>query len=175
MNKRHTAAAAALACLLTLAACGDKEQPGVATAGGAKAAASASAQPVDDAERGRRFAQCMRDHGIDMPDPEPGQPPRGEIPKTGANGEKLDDALTACKQFLPGGGEAIKLDPQQVEQLRALSQCMRDNGVENFPEPDDTGSLRIDGNLAQLRNDPKFQAAFEKCRNLMPKGVGGGK
>lgn len=161
----------ALACLTALAACGGAKDEAVATAGGARPAVSASAA-VDKQEQGRKFAACMRENGVDMPDPEPGQAMRAEMAKV--DKAKLQVAMEACKSLLPGGGEALQLDPQQVEQLRALSKCMRENGVEDFPEPDDTGKLRLDGNLADLRTSPQFQTALEKCRAIFPNFKGGG-
>ncbi|WP_212840324.1 hypothetical protein [Catellatospora sp. IY07-71] len=172
MRTRMWAVAAGLAGALALAACGGQADEGVATAGGARPDASASAVPEDKTEQGRRFAACMREHGVDMPDPEPGEAMRAEMSKLPK--DKLAPALEACKTLLPGGGDALQLDPQQVEQLRALSKCMRENGVEEFPEPDDTGKLRLEGNLADLRSSPKFQQALEKCRDLMPAFKGGG-
>lgn len=166
------AVGAGLAGVLALAACGGKADEGVATAGGARPGAAASPTAVDKTEQGRRFAACMREHGVDMPDPEPGEAMRAEMSKLPK--DKLAPALEACKTLLPNGGEAVQLDPQQVEQLRALSRCMRENGVEEFPEPDDTGKLRIEGSMAELRTSPRFQQALEKCRGLLPDVKGGG-
>lgn len=165
------AAAAALACVPVLAACGGAKDEGVATAGGARPGASASAAALDKQEQGRKFAACMREHGVDMPDPEPGDQMRADLAKI--DKDKLQPAMEACKTLLPNGGEAVDLDPQQVEQLRAFAKCMRENGVENFPEPDDTGKLRLDGALGELRTSPEFAKALEKCRAIVPNFKGG--
>jgi hypothetical protein len=56
------------------------------------------------------MAKCMREHGIDMPDPQPGQGPGIRIEKGGKidpDDPKFKAALEACKQFMPkkrGGG-----------------------------------------------------------------------
>src|SRR4051812_48808544 len=64
-----------LLALALLAACGSsKKDSGIATAGGGKPAPAASAQPSGSADREealRQFAQCMRDHGVQMNDPDP--------------------------------------------------------------------------------------------------------
>jgi hypothetical protein len=171
MRLRILVVPAALACLLTLTACGGDKDEGVATAGGAAPTASASAALSKD-EQGRKFAACMRENGVDMPDPEPGEAMRAELAKVDKT--KLQAAMAACQSLLPGGGEGKLLDPQQVEQLRALAKCMRENGVEDFPEPDDTGKLRIEGNIAEMRESPQFKAAMEKCDDIFPNFKGGG-
>jgi hypothetical protein len=49
-----------------------------------------------------KFAQCMREHGVDMPDP---GADGGLVFKTKPGSrEKLDKARQACQSKLPGGG-----------------------------------------------------------------------
>ncbi|MBO2448536.1 hypothetical protein J4573_15645 [Actinomadura barringtoniae] len=48
-----------------------------------------------------RFAQCMREHGVDMPDPGPdGSFKVGGM--AGVSQEKAEKARDACRSFLPG-------------------------------------------------------------------------
>lgn len=189
MRLNKWAAAAALAFVLALTACGQKNKDdGIATAGGAKA--SASAAPVDQAERGRLFAKCMREHGLDMPDPQSGDEKGGgavfAVPKPGEGAPKMDkvtEAMAACKHLAPNGGEPPKLDPEQVAQMRKMAKCMRENGVPDFPEPDEDGMIRIEGPgsgsgsastggpaMGPDLKDPVFKAAMEKCRQFAPAG-----
>ena len=72
--------------------------------------------------------------------------------------------LAACGQR--GGNGATPSD--EVEAARAYAQCIRDNGVPGFPDPDANGQLR--GPAHEKGSDPKFQAAQEKCRDLAPGG-----
>ena len=47
-----------------------------------------------------KFAQCMREHGVDMPDPVPGQPIQLKVQ---AGQEKtMEAAQKACEEFAPG-------------------------------------------------------------------------
>ncbi|MFC7245450.1 hypothetical protein ACFQO7_23495 [Catellatospora aurea] len=172
MRMRVMAVAAVLACVPVLAACGETKDEGVATAAGARPNASASAAALDKQEQGRKFAACMREHGVDMPDPEPGDQMRADLAKI--DKDKLQPAMEACKTLLPNGGEAVQFDPEQVEKLRTFAKCMRENGVPEFPEPDDTGKLRLDGALGQWRTSPAFTKALEKCRAIVPDFKGGG-
>ncbi|WP_436497983.1 hypothetical protein [Actinokineospora sp. HUAS TT18] len=163
---------------LALAGCGaaDDGGDGVASAGGPGSTTttpSAKSGPGDQA----KFAQCMRDHGVDMPDPEEtgagGKGVRIRIPD-GTDKSKVDAAMTECKSFLPNGGEPPKLDAEQQEQLRKMSQCMRENGVPDFPDPDPNGGIRIEVRPGSGMDpeDPKFQEAQEKCQQFMPRRPG---
>src|SRR6266571_1101039 len=51
---------------------------------------------------------------------------------------------------------------------RAYAQCIRDNGVPDFPDPDANGQLR--GPAHEKEGDPKFRAAMETCRQKLPGG-----
>jgi hypothetical protein len=56
--------------------------------------------PPDPAqiEQERRFAQCMRDNGVDMPDPGGSELPGGPTP----GGPVFDRALAKCAEQVPG-------------------------------------------------------------------------
>ncbi|MBO3737964.1 hypothetical protein [Actinoplanes flavus] len=129
-------------------------------AGGEKPSTAPSADP--DA-RNLRFAQCLREQGLDVPDPEPG---KGMTLKFGPDSDqrKVQAAMEACREWAPsgalGGGAP---DPKQEERMREQSQCMRDNGVEAFPDPEN-GGIRIDGGVAE---DPDFEAAEKACASIM--------
>jgi hypothetical protein len=59
-----------------------------------------------------------------------------------------------------------------------FSACMRDNGVSEFPDPDASGDLTIDGvvNGSSLDTDsPAWREALAACRDLQPSGFTGGK
>jgi hypothetical protein len=177
---------------LAIAGCGSEKNKGdgVATAGGTPTATStnadAGAKEGDQAGQMRKFAQCMRDHGVNMPDPEIDSEGRvgiqfggGDAPDTPENREKFEAAQKECQQYLPNGGEPPKLDPADVEKLRQFSKCMRENGVPDFPDPADDGSLRIQFDNRNGGTDPNSQAfkdAQAKCQQYMPRppGSGGG-
>ncbi len=161
---RRTLAVPLLVLGLGLAACDNAgATPGVASAGGGTPSASAAA--ADDEERGRAFAQCMREHGVEMPDPQPGA-------KIGIELEKLDKdkvfgAVDACRDLMPGGGKDVKLNPDQLERQRALAECMRANGVADFPDPDPDGGAAVREYILD-KHDDDVLAALEKCRDVVP-------
>ncbi|MEU8299108.1 hypothetical protein AB0C04_17705 [Micromonospora sp. NPDC048909] len=165
----------ALPLLLALAVtgCGGSgDEPAVATAGGggAQAVSASPAAQLSDDERRLKFSECMREHGVEVPDPEPGG---GQLFRFGkdTDPQKVQAAMESCRQHLPNGGEKLKLDPEQVERLRKLATCMRENGVPEFPDPSADGGLQLRLDVVNIK-DPKVKAAMEKCRQYAPKIAG---
>ncbi|MEU8984178.1 hypothetical protein [Streptomyces sp. NPDC048309] len=151
--------ALALALTLLLSGCGS-DGDGTSTAG---AAASKSAK--DD--QGVKFAQCLREHGVDVEDPEPGKGLRitGHLPKA-----TVDKAMEDCRKYDPMQNGDASADPEAEARVRKLAQCMRDNGVEAFPDPEPgKAGLQITGDIA---NDPDFAKAQKTCDKYAPKGDG---
>jgi hypothetical protein len=138
---------------LLLAACGHNNPNG--------------ATPADEQEAARAYAQCIRDNGVpDFPDPDPDGQLRGPAHEQ-QNAPKFQAAQEKCRDLAPGG-EHQRSDPATVEQMRQFSQCMRDNGLPDFPDPDPDGRLRGVGHEQQ--NNPTYRAAMEKCRQQLPGG-----
>jgi hypothetical protein len=148
------AAAGLLAALALLAACGSSS--------------SGNAAPGAQREEARTFAQCIRDNGVpDFPDPDAS----GRF--SGAGHEQQDNpkyqtAQQKCRNLAPGGEHENLGDPAYVEQARKFAQCIRDNGVPDFPDPDASG--RFSGAGHEQQDNPKFKAAQEKCRQTLPGG-----
>lgn len=153
---------------------------GVATAGGGSAGPSAGggADGLSQQELAARYGQCVRDNGLpDFPDPKINA--NGGVSQDvppGTDPQKIAAAQEKCRQWAPGGGEPTKLDPERIEQLRELAQCMRDHGVPTFPDPTDQG-IQANGNDSGLNpDDPTFKAAMRECGKYGPSAApdGGG-
>jgi hypothetical protein len=165
------------------------DEPG-ASASSAPADAAASTAPSDPQEAFLAYAQCMRDHGIDMPDPEmvpvEGEGPGGVAFKVGVDGgatldkEDFRAADTACHHFLAnvvgdkaGGG----LSPEDEDRLLQFARCMREHGID-MPDPQTGGGMIIDeeqGDGSRIDpNSAEFQAAQEACGSLLPGKIQGG-
>jgi hypothetical protein len=133
-------------------------------------------------EQALRFAACMRDNGVkDFPDPDAS----GELTIDAiANGSSLDTnsaqfqrALTACKDLEPSGFTGQKRTPAQQEAALEFAQCIRDNGVKDFPDPT-TDSPLIDTNripsTGTQRGMSILHAAMQRCGDFAAKaGVRG--
>jgi hypothetical protein len=184
MLLRHRASAALVAVLAAVLIAGCTKSAGgpeVASLGdnppGLAAAPTPSPTSDDRTEQLRQFAQCMRDKGVDVKDPQPGAALGGAA----GMGDGLDrndphvlDAYQACQSKLPGGSAIPRLNPQQVELYRQFAQCVRDHGVD-LPDPTADGTLQPPTGGLQVLQTPEFQAALAACREkltgLLPSGA----
>ncbi|GAA3618092.1 hypothetical protein GCM10022419_124530 [Nonomuraea rosea] len=159
---------------LVLAACGQNQETGASVASaGSPAATTSAASTASGNDGGLKFAQCMRENGIEMPDPE-GSDGRIQVRlPEGADPQKAKTAMEQCKQHLPNGGEPEQADPQKLEQQRKFAQCMRDNGVPKFPDPDASGGFKMGPDTGMDPNDPKVQAARQTCAKFQPAAPSG--
>jgi hypothetical protein len=163
-----------LALGLGAAACGGSpDGNGVATLGGDGAgnqqqtgSGSGSAKK-DPQEAALEFAKCMREHGVDMPDPEVDSQGRMRVTVRAARGQdpkKLDEAQRACGHLMGGGGEGPgKLDPKAQDAMLAFARCMREHGIDM---PDPTGNGLILNSKRGQGPDPsssKFKEAERAC------------
>jgi hypothetical protein len=124
---------AALAVVaLTIAGCSNgSAETGSAGSGGKNAT---------NRNKAMKFAQCMRDNGVsEFPDPDAS----GELTIDAiANGSSLDtssaafkQAISACKDLEPPGFMGHKRSAQEQQAALKFAQCIRDNGVKDFPDP----------------------------------------
>jgi hypothetical protein len=124
---------------------------------------------ADRTDQLRQFAQCMRDKGVDVKDPQPGAG-FGGAAGMGAginpNDPQVQQAFQQCQSKLPNAGQPPRLNAQQVEIYRQFAQCVRDHGVD-LPDPTADGGLQAPtGGLAVLQS-PQFQAALAACRDKL--------
>lgn len=156
-----------------LGACSEADDaPEVATAQTDAPSAGPSAEPeaTTGAEPGPlAFTQCMRDHGVDMADPDPttGRPQVGD--GVDPDSPAYQEAMDACADLLPEGGALSEPDPAELDQFQAFAECMRDNGLQDFPDPQPGGQGLFEG---LDRTNPGFQAALEACQDVLPAGGG---
>jgi hypothetical protein len=121
--------------------------------------------------RAVRFAECMRSNGFSaFPDPDAS----GELTIDAvANGSSVDtssaafeQALRACRDLEPPGFTGDSRTPEQQEAALAFAQCIRDNGVKDFPDPGPDEPLvdtrRIPSSNTQA-GMTLLNAAMQKC------------
>jgi len=168
-------AAIALALLLGLsAACGNASDDGDSTLPDADGASSEA--PTDDEEADLdpedamlRFAQCMREHGVDMPDPEPGGGVR--INGEGMSPDQMEAAEAACQKWMdlamPEDGGGRELTEEEKQSFLDMAACMREHGY-NFPDPTFEGGGVIqkmekgEGDVPGPE-DPAFEQDRKEC------------
>ena len=165
-----------LALALAVAACGGggKSNTGVASLGGDKATGTTRAGGGgNDRQMALHYARCMRQHGIDMPDPKfdaQGHMALQNPPGVGPDDPKFKAANQACQQYLPNGGEPEKPNPQEQQQMVQFARCMRQHGI-NMPDPKPGGGIDVNGDAGVNPDSPKFKAAEQACQQYEPKGA----
>ena len=156
VRPRTSAAGVAMLVVSIASACSGGGGNHVATLGGGtspsdSSSSSGSQQTFEDAMLD--FARCMRDHGVDMPDPT-FNGDGGVAITAGASGAHpgdatFDAAQTACQPIMDRAQQnAPKPSPEEEAQMRdqalAFAQCMRDHDID-VPDPtfDGDGHFKI--------------------------------
>jgi hypothetical protein len=157
--RRKTCAVAALAMVVVSAGCG-----GSRSSGGNDTAATRGTAV--------KFAECMRANGVGaFPDPDAS----GALTIDAvANGSSLDtssaafkQAVSACKDLEPSGFTGRQRSSEEQKAALGFAQCIRDNGVGDFPDPG-KGEPLVDTNRIPSAATPGgmsiLRAAMQKCR-----------
>ncbi len=167
-NIRLRGAIFVAAGMVFLVGCGSGSDSQVASISDGDAQPEASASPTSSNDGGLAFASCMRDNGIDVPDPDPD----GGFDQRGQADIDFDDpqfrnALDECRDLLPGDNPLTRnFNSAQQNAILKLVGCLRKNGVD-VPDPqfDSNGQLVIDDPGAINPGDPKVRKALQECRS----------
>lgn len=172
-KRSQLAALALIAPVILISACGSSAPAGTGT--GAN-------NTVANAQKAVRFAECMRGNGVsEFPDPAPGA--SGSFTIDGVvNGSSLDpntpafkQALSACRNLEPAGFTGSTRSAQQTQDALKFAQCIRANGVRDFPDPAN-GQPLVDTNripsAATESGMSILNAAMRKCRAFVASIVG---
>jgi hypothetical protein len=169
-----TAGALAVALALVLIACGGSndtdgvasltDTSGQSTTNGSQSSGGGSR----DFEKAQlEYAKCMREHGVDFPDPVNG---RFQFKEERGDQRKLDEAQKACRDILEKAKPPVT-EEQEAEMREAalkFAKCMRQHGVDmpdpTFPEGGGT-LMRMPKGMKD--DDPKLEAAQKACQPIM--------
>jgi hypothetical protein len=135
---------------------------------------SGGASPKERREAELKFAQCMRNHGIDMPDPVNG---RFDLKITPGDQKKAAEAQSACQKYLRAVAPRMTEEQQAKMREAALdyAKCMRDHGID-MPDPQfqEGGGMTMRMPEGTKEDDPKFKDAQKACEPILraagPKG-----
>lgn len=133
-----------------------------------------AAQRAPDPDRFEQmvdYAQCIRENGYpNFPDPSPGGGFQFRIERGSAG--NFEAAQQACRDKLPSGlmQGMQNPSPEQMDALVEFANCMRDNGVADFPDPSPEGSFVLTGRPNMGLGTPQVRRAMETCResNSLP-------
>ena len=169
MNRRRRPldAIALIAMVALISACGS-------TAPASTGSGSSGGNTAANAQKAVEFAKCMRSSGVSH-FPDPGASGKLTIDAI-ANGSSLDpsapafkQAISACKNLEPAGFMGSKKSPQQIDAALKFAQCIRANGVNDFPDPVPNGPLVDTGRIpsaAEPGGMSILNAAMQKCRGV---------
>jgi hypothetical protein len=165
--------------IAALAACSQPADTGIPTASDGQDASAGEAnqtQPEatptaqDQEDTALAWSQCIRENGIaEFPDPDSEGRillPRGRIDPDSV---EFREAVDACRHLAPEGWGDEEVDPADMEVMLKFARCMRENGVPDYPDPAPDAGNRVTIN----RNNPKSEAAFSACRDILDELRGG--
>lgn len=154
-------------CAVGLVACGGGGGSGSGGSGGSAARE----------EAGLEFAECMRAHGVEMEDPEPG------ATSIEVGGDRNDPTTVRAERACNGKLDKVaqETSPEEDEEFRegwlAFTQCVRGEGID-LADPEFPGPGQVLLGIAGIDTEsPAFEAAMEACSDKAPDspgfGVGG--
>ncbi|HTX12532.1 MAG TPA: hypothetical protein VME22_28195 [Solirubrobacteraceae bacterium] len=138
-----SAGAVVASAALLLSACGSSSS--TSTTGSIKSPQSFVAKAYE-------FSACMRNHGVtDFPDPKVTSNGNGQqiaIQAVGANTPAFKTATKACQGILPAPSNAdlaaaAAQRRAHTQDLLSFARCMRNKGVNGFPDPGAQGQLTL--------------------------------
>lgn len=138
------------------------------TGDGAPAAGLAKTDEIGRAAVG--FAQCMRDHGYQVPDPtfdSDGLPVYGDRLGDMPKNDDFDRVRATCAEPLTAAYQAAGVPNKKEvkpEDLLGFARCMREHGID-IPDPTPDEPLSIPKNAF---NSPAWQPAKQACESQLP-------
>ena len=132
------------------------------------------------------YAKCMRNHGVNVPDPSANGGPAGGGGGGGGGFRALRDspnfpkASQACASLRAKAFAFANVSPAQraqfQQELVKFATCMRRRNID-IPDPSTTGGGGF-GIFRQIpsseRNSPAFQTALKACSSVLPRFGRGG-
>ena len=138
------------------------------------ATATARSKKLTAQDKAVKFAECIRAHGVsDFPDPNANNDFQYGVSVSPAVWTR---AVDACKDLQPPGTLSAKRTPKQQSASLRFAQCIRDNGVKDFPDPVN-GEPLVDTTKIPSSNQPGgmaiLNAAMKKCGGVLDLAAGG--
>ena len=161
-KRRPLDAVALIAVIAVISGCGSSSPAGTSSG---SSTGSGGNDSLAHAQKGVKFAECMRSHGVSN-FPDPGASGKLTIDAV-ANGSSIDtstpaftQAISACKALEPAGFTGSKRSSQQQQAALKFAECIRANGVKDFPDPIPNGPL-VDTNRIPSASEPGGMSALD--------------
>jgi hypothetical protein len=176
MSRRLSSLAALATVALIGAGCsnGSAENGNTGTTSSTRATSSGADKKLTARDKAVKFAECIRAHGVrDFPDPNEKNQFEYGVSVTPAVWTR---ATTACKDLQPPGTLSAKRTPKQQWASLRFAQCVRDDGVKDFPDPVN-GEPLVNTYKIPSSNKPGgmavLNAAMHKCGKVLGEAAGG--
>jgi hypothetical protein len=172
---------AALALVVLIGAgCGSNGPSETGSSGAARSSGTAAGadtgatKKATDQAKAVKLAECIRGHGVPhFPDPDAKGDFAFGIDVSPAVWKK---AVDACEDLAPPGAFSGKRSPKQQSAALRFANCVRENGVKDFPDPAN-GEPLIDTTRIPSSNRPGgmtiLNAATQKCGSILGRAAGG--
>lgn len=160
--RRRTVAAACLLAttvVLSATACsGDG-------AGGTKSGGSSSKTEKTEEDQALEHRTCLREQGLDIPEPKPGENGMGVTIDGGSKSkQQMEKAFKACQDKAVGGGPK-ELSQAEKDKMVAFARCMRKNGFD-MPDPKFDGGAMQAAPALKAEDMKKFEKANKACESV---------
>jgi hypothetical protein len=174
MSRRLRSLVALAMVALISAGCGANALSETETASSASSAGTGTTKKLTARDKAVKFAECIRAHGVsDFPDPNAKNDFEYGVSVSLAVWQQ---ATAACKRLQPPGTLSSKRSPKQQKEGLEFAQCVRENGVKDFPDPVN-GEPVINTYRIPSSNRPGgmtiLNAAIGKCRARLAKAAAG--
>ncbi|MFZ4271246.1 hypothetical protein ACOZFM_00885 [Streptomyces arboris] len=168
LRVRAAAAPTLIAVLLLTAGCAGDASDGDTAAGGTTAGSGRTPTPAPPEEKSdaadpkqAAYFACIAERGVPMRDTGSGVPVVDEAKADPAEVERAENAC-ADKLAVPDA------DAEALALAREFTQCMRENGVEDFPDPNPRTGAHDGVEGLGLKGSPEGMAAMKKCHVANP-------
>jgi hypothetical protein len=87
-----------------------------------------------------------------------------------------DDGVASLGEGASGSAASASPSVDPEEALQAFAECMREHGLEDFPDPtiDENGGIEISAGDPGDFGRAELDAAMQACEHLLPEGAGPG-
>ncbi len=174
MTRKRWPLAALAAVALIGAGCSNGSAENGDTGAGTAGTGSSPNEKLTARDKAVKFAECIRAHGVrDFPDPNGKNQFEYGVSVTVTVWKR---ATTACKDLQPPGTLSAKRTPKEQSASLRFAECIRANGVKDFPDPVN-GEPLVNTYKIPSSNTANgmtiLNAAMQKCGDVLEEAAGG--
>ncbi|MER5255003.1 hypothetical protein [Streptomyces sp. NPDC002855] len=138
---------------------------GACSSGGGSSQDKADGGKGKQADAAFKERECLRKHGLKVPEPKAGEDTRGITIGGDLSKEKMEAAMKECtgKNGRSGGGSVSQADK---DKMLKYARCMRENGFD-MPDPKFDGGAMEAQKIPKGAEAKKMEKAAEACKDIV--------